>query len=215
MYLQSFLLASLISFAGSLQVGVVNVSVAYTTLHQNRKAAFWVALGGSLPEAFYATLAIGGADLVVQWPSVWNMLSWVYIPLCLGMGIYFVRKPYQPLQVRKSHHKTSFLQGLALGFLNPMLFTFWVSVLLLLKSYRLFDAQEFFSSLLFVAGTSFGALLFLLLVACLFHRLKERIHGYVLGSLNKATGLLFLAIAFLQVMYHWQQIITMITAPAH
>ena len=51
-----FLITAGISFAGSLQLGIVNTEVIKAALYKNKKAAQLTALGGSLPEIIDAVI---------------------------------------------------------------------------------------------------------------------------------------------------------------
>ena len=53
-----FFAATLTSFIGSLQLGPVNLFVIDTALNKNKANAYWVALGGVMPEFMYCALAV-------------------------------------------------------------------------------------------------------------------------------------------------------------
>ncbi len=52
-----------ISFVGSIQVGPVNLTVIQTVLQRRLKDGILVALGGCVPELFYAAAAV--------WAGMW------------------------------------------------------------------------------------------------------------------------------------------------
>ena len=85
----AFIMAAAISFWGSLQLGPVNVCVIQTALSQGKRQALIVATGGALPEIFYASLAVWGANIIEQYPIILNLFGWLVITLLLGLGIYY------------------------------------------------------------------------------------------------------------------------------
>ncbi|MBT8326680.1 MAG: LysE family transporter, partial [Bacteroidia bacterium] len=56
--------AGVLSFWGSLQLGLVNVAVIETAISKGRKPAIWLAIGGVLPEIPYTLIAIYGTTYI-------------------------------------------------------------------------------------------------------------------------------------------------------
>lgn len=158
-----FLFASGVSFAGSLQVGLVNVSVIKAVLVRSRKAALWMALGGCLPELFYASLAIVAGGFVIRHPQVAELLDYALAAVFLGVGIVaLLRKPHAPQNsiLRAGQTRGVFWQGLALAMINPQLLPFWFGVYVYAQR-TLFPLGSMALQLCFVCGTAFGAWLLL------------------------------------------------------
>ena len=89
----AFLLAFIISFWGSLQLGPVNVCVIQTALAHGKRQALMVATGGALPEIFYSTHAVWGATFINQYPQLLKIFGWVVVVLLFILGIYYFFKP--------------------------------------------------------------------------------------------------------------------------
>ena len=62
-----FVIATVASFIGSLQAGLVYTAVLAHTIQRGRDAGRRMAIGGALPELLYAALAFQFATWAVQW----------------------------------------------------------------------------------------------------------------------------------------------------
>lgn len=194
-----FILVSIISFAGSLHPGTVNVAVAQTTLSQSRSAGLWLALGGSLPEFAYGGLAAGGLMLLPKNADWMEWLAYAPIPVLLGAGIAALyQKPVELNQAPTASARLPFWKGLALAGINPQLLPFWSAVWLYLSANMLIPDHSA-SQWIFALGTSAGAFGLLAGVVWLSHRQRERITRYLNGFwLNRLTGGFFIGMALWQ-----------------
>ena len=193
-----FLFVSAISFAGSLQAGVVNVSVVRTVLSKDLKSALWLAVGGCLPEMLYAVLAILGGMTIQENPWLMRGLGFFTIPVFLGLGLYQLLPGKQAgawQQTDPQAQKAVFWKGLGLALLNPQLLLFWFGVFVYV-SQNVFPINTFSKQAAFVCGTAAGAFGLLTLLALATDRYRSRIEKW-LGrySFNKITGWLFIGLA--------------------
>jgi len=197
-----FLLVSVISFAGSLHPGTVNLAVVQTTLNQSRRAGLWLALGGSLPEIAYSALAAGGLMLIPINSSWTVVLSYAPIPVLLGAGIAALRqKPFVLNALTTTGAHFPFWKGVALGGTNPQLLPFWSAVWLFLSGHMLVPADQHASQWVFALGTAVGAFGLLVLVVWLADRQRQRIVQYVNGPwINRLTGGMFIGMALWQIV---------------
>ena len=200
-----FIIVSLISFAGSIHPGTVNLAVVQTTLSQNRRAGLWLALGGSLPEIAYSGLAAGGLMLIPM-DSGWTvLLTYAPIPVLLGAGIAAFRQ--KPVVLNTSVADAAslpFWKGVVLAGTNPQLLPFWSAVWLYLSratigSHMLVPAGQNASQWVFALGTAAGAFGLLVLVVWLADWQRQRIIQYLNGVwVNRLTGSLFIGMALWQ-----------------
>lgn len=195
-----FLLVSIISFAGSIHPGTVNLAVVQTTLTQSRRAGLWLALGGSLPEIGYSALAAGGLMLLPMNASWTVLLAYAPIPVLLGAGIAsFRQKPVVVSTSAVNDPSFPFWKGVALGGTNPQLLPFWSAVWLYLSGHMLIPNGGFASQWVFALGTAAGAFGLLGLVVWLADRQRQRIVQYLNGPwINRLTGGLFIGMALWQ-----------------
>jgi threonine/homoserine/homoserine lactone efflux protein len=197
-FLSLFCLTSLISFAGSCQAGLVNVAVIKQSLSGNRTQALWLALGGSLPEALYAFLAVKAGYLVMDNPQLFHWIEWLVVPLFLLAALYYLRPVLPQLAVPGKKEVTSqssslgFLKGFLLGMANLQLFPYWLGVFLYINTTFTPPIEEW----AFIAGTSTGAFGLLCLLIELAHRQRSRIYRWFnKQQLDRIVGGLFLLLA--------------------
>ena len=196
----AFIMAAAISFWGSLQLGPVNVCVIQTALSQGKRQALIVATGGALPEIFYASLAVWGANIIEQYPIILNLFGWLVITLLLGSGIYYFFKPYQEKMIKPSAG-AGFMKGFMLAIFNPQLFPFWLAVLVYIKGYVDFRNGSLISPYVtFVIGTCVGAWLLLFLFTKLAISYKEKLTKILRSNLNKIVGSLFIILALIELI---------------
>lgn len=194
-----------ISFLGSVHPGTVNLAVMQATLNQSRQAGIWLALGGSLPEIAYSSLAAGGLMLIPAHSHWMDVLMIAPIPVLLGAGLAaFRQKPVAFNQVSEQKASLPFWKGLVLGSTNPQLLPFWSAVWLYLSrvpigSHTLVSVNQPASPWVFALGTATGAFGLLILVVWLTDRLRQQIVQYLKGFwINRLTGLLFIGMALWQ-----------------
>lgn len=195
-----FVIVSLISFAGSIHPGTVNLAVIQTTLAQSRRAGLWLALGGSLPEIGYSALATGGLMLLPTDPHWMAVIAYVPIPVLLGAGVLaFRQKPIELNVTAPDGTSLPFWKGVALGGSNPQLLPFWSAVWLYLSSHMIVPIGGYASQLVFALGTAAGAFGLLVMVVWLADRQRQRIVQHLNGRwINWLTGGLFIGMALWQ-----------------
>ncbi|MFT7000268.1 MAG: threonine/homoserine/homoserine lactone efflux protein [Spirosomataceae bacterium] len=198
-----FLITVGISFLGSVQLGPVNAMVLQTTLNKSLRAGLWVAFGGSLPEVFYASLAIGWKGILQSNDTLFKYLQLAVIPVFIMVGVITILNQYKSSKQRKKpvslSDKTPFVTGLTLGLFNPQLLPFWLTVLVYLNTYFVIDSLQ--SQVAFIGGTAAGAFGILSIFAFATFRFRERLlrffhripTGYFVGSI-------FITLAFLQLI---------------
>lgn len=95
--LLALLIATVASFIGSLQAGLVNTAVLADTLRYGRTTARRTALGGAVPEILYAGLAFLAADRILAWTGQWGVTPHritAVVLIVLGLYIAFIMRPY-------------------------------------------------------------------------------------------------------------------------
>jgi threonine/homoserine/homoserine lactone efflux protein len=189
-------LTALISFVGSLQLGAVNSIVIQTTLRQGLKPALWVASGGTLPEIFYAGLAVFAAEWL-QGTWFWY-LQVALVPFLVGLGLWnCFLAPKNQLKTPTSN-SIHLSVGLFAGMLNPQLFPFWVAILLWFNSFNYLKINTLYNQLAFISGAALGAWLILALFAWLAHRHRNWLDNYLKININLIVGLFLIGLGLLQ-----------------
>lgn len=202
MELLIFIAASAISFIGSLQAGTVNIMVIKTTISKNRNSAFWLSLGGSLPEMIYATLAVFVGMMIEKNTLFLQSVEWITILVFIIFGLINLSKKKE-IQYDKVEYKSGtkdFLKGFALAILNPQLLIFWFGVYIYLDGNGL-NINKISSKLAFVTGASFGALILLWSLIIITHKQKDKIYLLLKNyNINKLIGWFFISLALLKIL---------------
>lgn len=211
----AFLVASVISFFGSLQLGIVNVAVIETALSKGKKHALWLAIGGVLPEIPYTFIALYATRSVETLEKYKTHLGIGVGLILLVLGLsYFFRKPKtsKPAKQKKTLKAGSFFKGFLLAAANPQLILFWSGILILLQTGSLtvgksntplidFKAAGFISpKWSFALGAAFGAFAILYLYIVLSGKYRTRLLSLLGDKLGKIVGLVFIGLGLLAII---------------
>jgi threonine/homoserine/homoserine lactone efflux protein len=188
-----FIIATLASFIGSLQAGLVNTAVLAHTVQRGPEAGRRMAIGGSIPEVLYAGVAYLFANAVLDKLGIGQERIGMAVGVVLvGMGVYFtfIFKPkFDP--ERMDVKATGLRRGLVLGLANPQLVLFWCGVVLALHAYGI-KGQGLIGMIAFGLGAFTGAILLLFQLVKLGHRAVERLRPVRLRLLFRLVGVLLL-----------------------
>lgn len=186
--LLALLVATVASFIGSLQAGLVNTAVLAATLRHGPSTARRTAVGGSLPEVLYAGLAFLAADQVLEYTAHWGItpgrISGV-VMVVLGLYIAVVMKPFHIKE--EPQQRAGFNRGLVLGLMNPQLALFWCGVRLGMEAMGV-QVQGVGALVGFGVGAFIGAMALLLLLIRLGGHLRGRVADRTLLRLFRALG---------------------------
>jgi threonine/homoserine/homoserine lactone efflux protein len=177
-----FVITFFVSFFASAQPGVTNLTVIRATLHQSRRAGFWTAVGGCLPELLYGGLIAFGSQWFAQAPEVQRVLRIVAVPALLLLGILALLRARRTQQVVLEETpapsgacRSSFFRGLTVALLNPQLPLFWFFVLMYYGNYPWLRVTTAGQQLTFALGACLGAFSVLSLYSWLIDRRREQL----------------------------------------
>jgi threonine/homoserine/homoserine lactone efflux protein len=192
--LLALVVATVASFVGSLQAGLVNTAVLAATLRHGRTTARHTAWGGALPEFLYAGIAFVAANRVLDLTRHWGIrpeqISGV-VMVGLGLYIALLMKPFHV--ERAANGRSGFVRGLFVGLMNPQLILFWCGVRLGMEAIGM--RMEGWAAMLgFSLGAFAGALILLLLLVRLGEHLQQRLSGHTLHNLFRAVGALLVVV---------------------
>ena len=155
-----------------------------------------VAIGASVPEAFYAALAFWGfGELLLR--NAWlQTASNVIAALILGvLGVFFLLYKHSEVEFI-SEAKGSARKGFALGFtvaaLNPALIGAWAAAVTTLYSLELIRPEPG-TTIPFSVGVFLGISTWFLLLVEWVDRFRGRLNYAVLTRVIRVMGCLFLA----------------------
>ncbi|WKZ65575.1 MAG: LysE family transporter [Flavobacteriales bacterium] len=189
-----FLAATLASFIGSLQAGVVNTAVLAHTVKWGRHAGRRMAVGGSIPEFIYAGIAFLAAGWLVEALGIGATgITYVVASILLLLGIYFVFI-YRPKPAEPGEDKLTgdLRRGVLLGLANPQLLLFWCGVKLMLVSFGM-TSDAFRDLLAFALGAFTGAIILLMILVRLGVKAQEKLSPKGLRVLFRSIGAFLLA----------------------
>lgn len=191
--LYTFVIATVASFIGSLQAGLVNTAVLAHTIQRGRDAGRRMALGGALPELLYAALAFQFATWVVQWIGLDRSGVTILVGVLLGIiGLYFAFVFKPQFEVETIPTKASGVRrGLLLGLLNPQLILFWCGVRLTLTSFGI-EGRGVPELIAFSLGAFVGALILLFQLVRLGRKAVETWKPSTLRLLFRLVGALLI-----------------------
>lgn len=209
-------MAAVTSFWGSLQLGLVNVTVIETTLTKGGRYALMLAIGGVLPEIPYTLISIYGAEYVGSLEEHKTTIGIVIGSLLILLGLFYLNKKSKPMEISSSTSKYprtgAFAKGFGLAMLNPQLIFFWSSILILIETGALnlfknkasmidFNASGWLSpKWSFAFGAAVGALAILMIYIVLARKFRERISSKLSDKLNKLVGIFFILIGLFSML---------------
>ena len=195
-----FFIGILASSLGALPLGASNIAVINTTLKQNARQAFKMALAAGIAEVILSYYALHCNMLVRKFfdDNMWIQSLIVVILIGIGGYLFFKKKTGKPLK-KNSFVKSKYTMGFLLGILNPPVLIYWIIAFGVINNN---DIMLSFKSpltvlFLFFFGVYIGKLLTLLLYSRFSLLIKNRVQNIAL-IINKVTGVLLLIIGLLQ-----------------
>jgi len=196
----SLLLATAISFAGSVQLGPVNFGTIHTALNKDKQSAIRFGFGGSLPELLYCGLAFASANLLGRFEGFQDTLKYLTIGILLVFGTYLIFQKSSTTSKRRFRKGNELWLGFTFGLLNPQLYPFWLFVITNLKTNNILVPNHWMVEVAFVLGTALGAFLLQYLVAEFTSRKREFIYMRLTKNYNKVLGAIVIGIALIQLL---------------
>ena len=196
-YLLIGIVASIVS---ALPLGASNIAVINTTLKQNARQAFKIAIAAGVAEvvlSYYALHCNGAVK------SFFNNNMWVQVVIAVvlfGLGVFLLLKKQSDKPQKEKRFKLSkYITGFILGLLNPPVLIYWVVV------YGVINSGNFMLSLqssvsvlfLFFVGVYIGKLLTLYFYSKLSVLLSKKLNA-ITSTINRVLGVLLIAIGVLQ-----------------
>lgn len=185
----------LISFLGALQPSIVNVGTIRIAAQHGPKQALYFALGGTLPELAYATLAIILFDqLDFLKPFMAYLMSGVVVLFfVMGVKLLFFENVIKPI----GHERTNnsfFMSAFIISSINFAVLFFWISSAGILSNFSI-EANTPVAMFAFVAGAGLGNFLLLFTLTVLVSKLSHICTAPNINRLNQVSGIIFICTA--------------------
>jgi len=190
----ALLVATVASFIGSLQAGLVNTAVLAAALRHGPARARRMALGGALPELLYAAIAFVAADQVLAFTAGLGITPGRVTGLVLvAVGVYvgLFMRPFPPAE--QPSRRGGFWLGLLLGLMNPQLALFWCGVRIGMEAVGI-GVHGWAALAGFSLGAFLGAMGLLLLLIQFAARMQQRLAGHSTSRIFRGLGLVLVAV---------------------
>jgi threonine/homoserine/homoserine lactone efflux protein len=184
-----------------LQLGPVNLFVINSALYDGKKTAYYIAIGGCIPEFIYCALAVFANSYLIEYKSLIFLLKIGFITILIIVGFIFYFKKQSNVAVKNETNLNEqpiqyILKGLSLAVLNPQLLPFWIFIQIYFNSIPFLKIQSNFQKFSYILGSGVGAFILLAFFIHIVIKYREKILKYVNNKYYfKALSLLFFAIA--------------------
>ena len=195
-----FLIGVLASFIGALPLGASNIAVINTTIKQNAKQAFKIALAAGVAEVALSYYALH-CNMVVK--DFFDRNMWVQIVIAIiliAVGLFLSFKKSKEKTPKKTKLTSSkYATGFLLGILNPPVLIYWIVAFGIINNNDLMLSlgSPLLVLFLFFSGVYLGKLLTLYLYSKFSITLKSKVQN-INSVVNKATGALLIIIGLAQ-----------------
>jgi len=165
--LQTFLIAFVFSFLGSIPPGTLNLTILRLGLEHKINIAWRFALAAALIEYPYAWVALLFEDWITSSTVILNNFKLISAIVMVALGVLTIRAALKPAGDVKPVRESGFRKGLVLSILNPLALPFWIGITAYLKSQGWITLSKSIEVHSYLLGISLGALVLLILVAYL------------------------------------------------
>lgn len=196
-YLLIGILAAILS---ALPLGASNIAVINTTLKQNAKQAFKIAITAGIAEVMLSYYALD-CNKAIQ--DFFNDNLWVQtaiVGLLFSAGLYlFFKKQSESLPKKPKLTQSKYATGFLLGIINPPVLIYWVIAFGVLHNNDIMLSLKSSATVLFLffLGVYLGKVATLYFYSRLSIVIKNKVQNITL-VVNKVTGVLLILIGFVQ-----------------
>ncbi len=184
----------------ALPLGASNIAVINTTLRENAKQAFKIAITAGVAEVLLSYYALDCNLVITNFfnTNVWVQTTIIILLILIGSILFFKKQSEkQPKAFKLTRSK--YATGFVLGILNPPVLIFWVIAFGVLNGsdFMLSVTSHFTILFLFFSGVYLGKLLTLYGYSKISTVIKQKIQNINL-IINKVTGVLLVSIGVIQ-----------------
>lgn len=202
MILIYFAIGFIAAVIGALPLGASNIIVINTTLKQNAKQAFKIAVAAGIAEIILSLYALHCNTIVQHFieKNQWIQFTIIFVLIFVG-GYLFFKKEKETVSKKRKGINSKYLTGFLSGILNPPVLVYWlVAIGFINESLYMLSLQSSISVLfLFFSGIYAGKLATLYLYSKFSLIIKHKVQNITL-VLNKVTGVLLMSIALINVI---------------
>jgi len=178
--LVNFLIGFAVSFLGSIPPGSINLRIITIVIERNLRAGVLFALGASLAELIYSSIAIVFSAYLTQNPSIKYWITIFSIPVFAALGIqsWWMSRRSDTATTETTvaparKFNSFFIYGFFLGMINPLNIPFWLLWTTTLIA-RGAISRETNAMVFYVVGIVLGGFSLLYLISTISLRAQKR-----------------------------------------
>lgn len=202
MILIYFLVGIIAAVLSALPLGASNIAVINTTLKQNAKQAFKIAITAGIAEVVLSYYALHCNMFVKDFfdDNIWVQIL-IVILLFIAGGFLFFKKQKEKTPKKKKLSQSKYATGFLLGILNPPVLIYWVIAFGIINNNDIMLSlrSSFTVLFLFFFGVYLGKLITLYFYSRISVAIKNKSENITL-IINKVTGVLLIIIGFVQAL---------------
>ena len=192
----NFIAGFIVSFLGTLPIGVLNVTIMEVSLKKGMQSAIYFAMACALVELFYSYISVQLTRSIADFPALGTITESVASITLFVMGIFYIRKQQNSV-VSKQKSVSSFYLGTLLSVLNVVAFPFWILYTSLLQAKGIVGISQHSLVIGYVSGISLGTIAGLLPFAYA-SRFLTGLVALHRHRLDKVIGFIFFFLSFCQ-----------------
>lgn len=200
MILMYLLIGFVASTIGALPLGASNIAVINTTIKQDAKQAFKIAIAAGIAELILSYYALHCNTIIRTFidNNMWIQITLVVILLAVGSFLVF-KKQKPKTSTKKRTIKSKYATGFALGLLNPPVLIYWILAIGFINKndFMLSLKSSILVLFLFFFGVYLGKVFVLYLYSKFSLTLKNKVQN-INKHVNRLTGILLVIIALFQ-----------------
>jgi threonine/homoserine/homoserine lactone efflux protein len=189
----NFIIALILSFAGSIPPGTINLTVVQLGLESKVRTAIRFSVAASLVEYPYAWIAVKFEKLITSSPVITDNIQIISIIVLIVLGLIGVwpsRKNSSAAAPRFAN--SGYRRGILLGILNPLAIPYWLGITAYLRGQNWIELSSPQRLHAYLAGVLVGALLLLLVLTYLSSKVMASLTKF--PWIKKIPGFLLLAL---------------------
>ena len=200
-----FLVSLVISFIGSLPIGLISLTVIQRTIAKGKRAGLMIAAGATIMEFVYTFIALKSLDLFTESIELGNYIKIFSTIVFFILGAYYFFKQVSEVSKPASNYDYfDFLRGFVVGLMNLLIVPFWIFIGVWLQSYGMvFDDNAFIANFSF--GSALGAFIAFYGYIWFSGLIKDRL-DQINNYTNKIFGVVFFGLGIFKLIQLIQQL---------
>lgn len=198
-----FIVASIVSFIGSIPPGTINISVMQLAILHRRSTALSFGAAAALVELFYAGFTVRFHIFLTENTNITDYFHAIAGTAMLILGVVNLISKTKSSDVKTVHEqvkkRNAFRKGVLLGIANPLTVPFWLAVTAYLQKHE-WISLDGFKLYAYAAGIAVGTFVLLLAVTQLGSKFKTIANNRYI--VHVIPGILFMCMG-LYSYYQW------------